>query len=111
MIFSLLIRKIKTPIKAISFGYKMLINISSNINNDKSIIPNPNTLKFIPGVKVLEEGTVEFKDNETAKISNLANLIFLIKGIEGVFLATGLTPSGISVRAVLTEQLNFQNDW
>ena len=25
--------------------------------------PNPSTLKFIPGVQVLEEGTVEFKDN------------------------------------------------
>ena len=23
--------------------------------------PNPNTLKFIPGVQVLEEGTIEFK--------------------------------------------------
>ena len=50
--------------------------------------PNPNTLKFIPGVQVLQEGTVEFKDNETAKISNLAKLIFLIKDIERVFLTT-----------------------
>ncbi len=50
--------------------------------------PNPNTLKFIPGVKVLEEGTVEFKDKGSAKISNLANLIFLINGIDRVFLAT-----------------------
>ena len=50
--------------------------------------PNPNTLKFIPGVQVLEEGTVEFKDNETAKISNLANLIFQVEGIERVFLTT-----------------------
>ena len=50
--------------------------------------PNPNTLKFIPGVQVLEEGTVEFKDKDSAKISNLANLIFLISGIDRVFLAT-----------------------
>ena len=50
--------------------------------------PNPNTLKFIPGVQVLEEGTFEFKDKETAKISNLANSIFLISGIDRVFLAT-----------------------
>ena len=28
--------------------------------------PNPNTLKFIPGVQVLEEGTVEFKDKVSA---------------------------------------------
>ena len=50
--------------------------------------PNPNTLKFIPGVQVLEEGTVEFKDKNLAKSSNLANLIFFINGIERVFLAT-----------------------
>ena len=49
--------------------------------------PNPNTLKFIPGVQVLTEGTVEFKDKNSAKISNLASLIFSIKGIERVFLA------------------------
>ena len=50
--------------------------------------PNPNTLKFIPGVQVLEQGTVEFQNKESAKISNLANIIFLIDGIERVFLAT-----------------------
>ena len=50
--------------------------------------PNPNTLKFIPGVDVLKEGTVEFKDNVSAKSSNLASLIFSINGIERVFLAT-----------------------
>ena len=50
--------------------------------------PNPNTLKFIPGVQVLEEGTVEFKDKSSAKSSNLASLIFLINGIERVFFAT-----------------------
>ena len=50
--------------------------------------PNPNTLKFIPGVQVLKEGTVEFKDNVSASSSNLASLIFRINGIERVFLAT-----------------------
>ena len=50
--------------------------------------PNPSTLKFIPGAQVLNEGTVEFKDKDSAKISNLADLIFAISGIERVFLAT-----------------------
>ena len=50
--------------------------------------PNPNTLKFIPGVQVLTEGTIEFKDINSSKISNLANLIFLVNGVERVFLAT-----------------------
>ena len=36
--------------------------------------PNPNTLKFIPGVQVLKEGTIEFKDKDSAKFSNLANI-------------------------------------
>ena len=50
--------------------------------------PNPNTLKFIPGVQVLEEGTYEFKDKDSSKTSNLANLIFSINGIDRVFLTT-----------------------
>ncbi len=50
--------------------------------------PNPNTLKFIPGVQVLREGTVEFKDEVSAKPSNLASLIFRINGVKRVFLAT-----------------------
>ena len=50
--------------------------------------PNPNTLKFIPGVQVLQSGTVEFKDNVSARTSNLASLIFSIDGVERVFLAT-----------------------
>ena len=50
--------------------------------------PNPNTVKFIPGVQVLEDGTIEFKDIESAKISNLAKLIFVIDGVKSVFLAT-----------------------
>ena len=50
--------------------------------------PNPSTLKFIPGVRVLDEGTIEFKDKDSAKISNLASLIFLINGVDRVFLAT-----------------------
>ena len=39
--------------------------------------PNPNTLKFIPGVQVLEEGTVEFSNNNllilTSTAKDLAN--------------------------------------
>ena len=50
--------------------------------------PNPNSLKFIPGVQVLKAGTVEFKDNASAMSSNLASLIFSINGVERVFLTT-----------------------
>ena len=50
--------------------------------------PNPNTLKFIPGVEVLSEGTVEFINRKSAKDSHLANLIFLIEGVSRVFFST-----------------------
>ena len=48
--------------------------------------PNPNTLKFLPGVEVVKTGTFDFTNLEEAKKSNIANLIFSIEGIERVFL-------------------------
>ena len=47
--------------------------------------PNPNTLKFIPGVQVLKEGTVEFKDNVSAMSSNLAKLLFSVNEYKIIF--------------------------
>ncbi len=48
--------------------------------------PNPETLKFIPGRVVLEEGTVDFRDGETAAIASpLAGRLFGISGVSGVF--------------------------
>ena len=50
--------------------------------------PNPNTLKFIPGIQVMSEGTIEFSDKDNALKSNLANLIFSIDGISRVFFSS-----------------------
>jgi Fe-S cluster biogenesis protein NfuA len=50
--------------------------------------PNPATLKFIPGRQVLDRGTLEFRDAETAKSSPLASRLFEIDGVEGVFFGT-----------------------
>ena len=48
--------------------------------------PNPNSLKFFPGVKVLESGTVDFPNAMTAiKKSPLAKALFRIEGVKGVF--------------------------
>lgn len=48
--------------------------------------PNPNTLKFIPGVEVLGPGkTYEFKDVLQARVSPLAEKLFQIENVEGVF--------------------------
>ena len=48
--------------------------------------PNPNTLKFIPGVEVLGQGnTHDFSDKEDAKRSPLAEKLFDLTAIRGVF--------------------------
>ena len=48
--------------------------------------PNPNTLKFIPdGLVVLENGTAEFKNKNQASKSILAEELFKIEGVSGVF--------------------------
>lgn len=48
--------------------------------------PNPETLKFLPGRVVLEEGTADFRDAETAaEASPLAGRIFAVPGVTGVF--------------------------
>ncbi len=47
--------------------------------------PNPNTLKFLPGIDVLINDTADFSNSKDAKTSNLARLIFEIDGVERVF--------------------------
>lgn len=48
--------------------------------------PNPNTLKFIPGVEVLANGTATFNDLAAArKKSPLAATLLSVQGVEGVF--------------------------
>jgi Fe-S cluster biogenesis protein NfuA len=47
--------------------------------------PNPATLKFIPGRTVLGDGTLEFRDREAAVRSPLAEKLFEIPGVTGVF--------------------------
>jgi Fe-S cluster biogenesis protein NfuA len=47
--------------------------------------PNPATLKFLPGRPVLENGTLDLRDPEQAGQSPLAERLFGIAGISGVF--------------------------
>jgi Fe-S cluster biogenesis protein NfuA len=47
--------------------------------------PNPATLKFIPGRPVLEHGTLDLRDPADAAKSPLAERLFGIPGINGVF--------------------------
>ncbi len=47
--------------------------------------PNPATIKFIPGVPVMESGVAQFKDATEAAQSPLAERLFQIVGVQGVF--------------------------
>ena len=50
--------------------------------------PNPATLKFIPGRTVLDGGTMEFANREAAVRSPLAERLFVLPEVTGVFLGT-----------------------
>ena len=47
--------------------------------------PNPATLKFLPGRAVLETGTLDIRDADQAAQSPLAERLFGISGVSGVF--------------------------
>ncbi|XP_076181605.1 NFU1 iron-sulfur cluster scaffold homolog, mitochondrial [Ptiloglossa arizonensis] len=48
--------------------------------------PNPNSVKFLPGIKVLEEGqTKDFPNITEAYCSPLAKMLFRIEGVKSVF--------------------------
>jgi Fe-S cluster biogenesis protein NfuA len=48
--------------------------------------PNPATLKFLPGVTVMESGTANFTRPEETARSPLARRLFEVAGVAGVFL-------------------------
>src|ERR1700752_2202889 len=48
--------------------------------------PNPASLKFLPGREVLASGSVDMPDPESASRSPLAERLFQVEGVAGVFL-------------------------
>jgi Fe-S cluster biogenesis protein NfuA len=50
--------------------------------------PNPLTLKFVPGVEVMKEGTAFFTAADTAAPSPLAKKLFTVEGVAAVFLGS-----------------------
>jgi Fe-S cluster biogenesis protein NfuA len=50
--------------------------------------PNPATLKFLPGRTVLSHGTLDIRDAAAAAQSPLAERLFGIDGVAGVFLGS-----------------------
>jgi len=49
--------------------------------------PNPNSLKFLPGRDVLDMGTFDFPNPQSAYCSPLAKMLFRIDNVKGVFFA------------------------
>ena len=47
--------------------------------------PNPATLKFLPGKVVMGEGTLDLRDASQATSSPLAQRLFAVSGVSGVF--------------------------
>lgn len=47
--------------------------------------PNPATLKFLPGRRVMDAGTRDFANHEEAEASPLAEALFALGDVEGVF--------------------------
>ena len=47
--------------------------------------PNPQTLKFLPGKVVMDEGTAFFQNKDKASNSPLAKKLFDVDGVTGVF--------------------------
>ena len=50
--------------------------------------PNPATLKFLPGRSVMVQGTADFASAEAAERSPLAQRLFQVEGVSGVFLGS-----------------------
>lgn len=53
---------------------------------ETEVTPNPDTLKFLPGQTLLENGTANFTDPDDAEGSPLAQAMFAIPGVTGVFI-------------------------
>lgn len=50
--------------------------------------PNPATLKFLPGRAVMPDGTLDLRDVTDAERSPLAQRLFAVSGVSGVFLGS-----------------------
>jgi len=53
---------------------------------ETELTPNPETLKFLPGKTLLDQGSVDFPEPESAEKSPLARGLFGITGVRGVFI-------------------------
>jgi len=67
--------------------------------------PNPHSLKFVPGTKVLEQGgTIDFPSVAAAYCSPLAKLLFRIEGVKAVFFG----PDFVTITKVDDENVEWR---
>ncbi len=52
---------------------------------ETEVTPNPATLKFLPGREVMSHGTLDIRDMTGASRSPLAQALFAVDGVSGVF--------------------------
>ena len=75
-------------ILVILLGHTSLLrNITRNMFIQVRETPNPNSLMFLPGCKVLGSGTVHFHSPGEGKTSPLARSLFRIEGVKEILLA------------------------
>jgi len=81
------IKNIQHPILLSHQKIKLVgLNLTRSMFIQTQDTPNPQSLKFLPGRSVLEEGgTYDIPNISAAKGSPLAKLLFRIEGVKGVF--------------------------
>ena len=62
--------------------------------------PNPATLKFLPGCSVMPSGTANFTDSGMTARSPLAERLFSLPEVTGVFLGAISSPSARTATAI-----------
>ena len=62
--------------------------------------PNPSTRKFLPGSTVMEAGSRDFPDADSAAASPLAEALFATGDVEGVFFGRDFVSVTLAATAV-----------
>lgn len=74
---------------SVTFAYRRSATLTSPVARSMFIqtetTPNDDSLKFIPGVTVMGDGTAEFLDTRSSLVSPLAIRLMGIEGVKGVF--------------------------
>src|SRR3954466_7312275 len=79
------LRRRQQSVSASALDHKRLTAHMSSMLIETEATPNPATLKFLPGRPVMEAGTRDFATPEEADASPLAEALFNLGDVTGVF--------------------------